>query len=241
MRDGQIHLKNRELENTKLSVELQMLKSVDVNKENTIAQFKEEVGRLQLCLADKEKQHREVLAKVSPLVRPPRSGHVFRLCCPDGAHVLCLGVSMVRRQGEVKALKEQLRQKEEQLHANQQQSSLLAAELRDASSARDRTMSELYHVKVEADALRQARSEAQDQCVQLERLVEQMKTEAKQSAVRPLILLMLMLMLMLRLWVRRTFLICSCPFPVSRPRRRRTLPPPLTRVWWQSCRGRWRT
>lgn len=64
----QIHLKNRELENTKLSAELQMLKSVDVNKENTIAQFKEEVGRLQACLTEKEKQYREILAKVSPLV-----------------------------------------------------------------------------------------------------------------------------------------------------------------------------
>uniref|UniRef100_A0AAQ6ABM4 UBZ1-type domain-containing protein n=1 Tax=Amphiprion ocellaris TaxID=80972 RepID=A0AAQ6ABM4_AMPOC len=148
-----IHLKNRELENTKLSAELQMLKSVDVNKENTIAQFKEEVGRLQACLNEKEKQYREILAKVSPL-------------------------------GDMKALKEQLRQKEEQLQANQQQSSLLAAELRDASSARDRTMSELYHMKLEADALRQAKAEAQAQCVRLERLVEQMKADAKQEAVR---------------------------------------------------------
>ncbi|XP_029958379.1 tax1-binding protein 1 homolog B isoform X6 [Salarias fasciatus] len=146
-----IHLKNRELENTKLSAELQMLKSVDVNKENTIAQFKEEVGRLQTCLNEKEKQYKEILAKVSPL-------------------------------GEMKALKEQLRQKEEQLQANQQQSSLLAAELRDASSARDRTMSELYHMKLEVDALRQAKAEAQTQCARLERLVEQMKAEAKQEA-----------------------------------------------------------
>ncbi|XP_051263717.1 tax1-binding protein 1 homolog B isoform X1 [Dicentrarchus labrax] len=148
-----IHLKNRELENTKLSAELQMLKSVDVNKENTIAQFKEEVGRLQACLTEKEKQYREILAKVPPL-------------------------------GDMKALKEQLRQKEEQLQANQQQSSLLAAELRDASSTRDRTMSELYHMKLEADALRQAKAEAQAQCVCLERLVEQMKAEAKQEAAK---------------------------------------------------------
>uniref|UniRef100_A0AAV2MDG2 UBZ1-type domain-containing protein n=1 Tax=Knipowitschia caucasica TaxID=637954 RepID=A0AAV2MDG2_KNICA len=145
-----IHLKNRELENTKLSAELQMLKSVDVNKENTIAQFKEEVGRLQACLADKEKQHREVLAKVQPL-------------------------------SDVKALKEQLRQKEDQLLANQQQSTLLAAELRDASSARDRTMSELYHLKVEVDTLRQAKTEVQAKCVCLERLVEQLKVEIKAS------------------------------------------------------------
>ncbi|XP_022050190.2 tax1-binding protein 1 homolog B isoform X1 [Acanthochromis polyacanthus] len=148
-----IHLKNRELENTKLSAELQMLKSVDVNKENTIAQFKEEVGRLQACLNEKEKQYREILAKVSPL-------------------------------GDMKALKEQLRQKEEQLQANQQQSSLLAAELRDASSARDRTMSELYHMKLEADALRQAKADAQAQFVRLERLVEQMKADAKQEAAK---------------------------------------------------------
>ncbi|XP_044215919.1 tax1-binding protein 1 homolog B isoform X1 [Thunnus albacares] len=148
-----IHLKNRELENTKLSAELQMLKSVDVNKENTIAQFKEEVGRLQACLTEKEKQYREILAKVSPL-------------------------------GDMKALKEQLRQKEEQLQANQQQSSLLAAELRDASSTRDRTMSELYHMKLEADALRQAKTEAHAQCVRLERLVEQMKADAKQEAAK---------------------------------------------------------
>lgn len=87
-------------------------------------------------------------------------------------------------QGDMKALKEQLRQKEEQLQANQQQSSLLAAELRDASSTRDRTMSELYHKKLEADALRQAKAEAHAQCVRLERLVEQMKAEAKQEAVR---------------------------------------------------------
>ncbi|XP_068999068.1 tax1-binding protein 1 homolog B isoform X2 [Embiotoca jacksoni] len=148
-----IHLKNRELENTKLSAELQMLKSVDVNKENTIAQFKEEVGRLQTCVTEKEKQYREILAKGSPL-------------------------------GEMKALKEQLRQKEEQLQANQQQSSLLAAELRDASSTRDRTMSELYHMKLEADALRQAKAEAQAQCGRLERMVEQMKAEATQEAAK---------------------------------------------------------
>ncbi|KAM9852358.1 tax1-binding protein 1 homolog B isoform 2-T2 [Aulostomus maculatus] len=148
-----IHLKNRELENTKLSTELQMMKSVDVNKDNTIAQFKEEVGRLLASLTEKEKQYREIMAKVSPL-------------------------------GDMKALKEQLRQKEEQLQANQQQSSLLAAELRDASSTRDRTMSELYHKKLEADALRQAKTEAQAQCVRLERLVEQMKAEAKQEAAK---------------------------------------------------------
>lgn len=87
----------------------------------------------------------------------------------------------------MKALREQLRQKEEQLQANQQQLSLLAAELRDASSTRDRTMSELYHVKLDVDALRQAKAEAQAQCACLECLVEQLKAEAKQGAVRMII------------------------------------------------------
>lgn len=64
----QIHLKNRELENTKLSAELQMLRSVDVNKENTIAQLKEELARAKSCLAEKDKQHRQLLANSSPSV-----------------------------------------------------------------------------------------------------------------------------------------------------------------------------
>lgn len=64
----QIHLKNRELENTKLSAELQMLKSVDVNKENTIAQLKEELSRVKDCLAEKDKQHRQLMANSSPSV-----------------------------------------------------------------------------------------------------------------------------------------------------------------------------
>lgn len=146
-----IHLKNRELENTKLSAELQMLKAVDVNKENTIAQFKDEVGRLRTCLTEKEKQYKEVLAKTS-------------------------------HSGELKALKEQLRQKEEQLHATQQQSSMLAAELRDASSARDRSMADLYRMRLEADALRQGKADAQAQCALLESQVEQMKAAAQHQA-----------------------------------------------------------
>ncbi|KAK6327059.1 hypothetical protein J4Q44_G00027040 [Coregonus suidteri] len=146
-----IHLKNRELENTKLSAELQMLKAVDVNKENTIAQFKEEVGRLRSCLTEKEKQHKEVLAKASPL-------------------------------GELKVMKEQLRQKEEQLQAKQQQASMLSAELRDASSARDRTMADLYRMRLETDALQQGKQEALAQCGRLERLVGQMKDDAQQEA-----------------------------------------------------------
>ncbi|XP_045074377.1 tax1-binding protein 1 homolog B-like, partial [Coregonus clupeaformis] len=146
-----IHLKNRELENTKLSAELQMLKAVGVNKENTIAQFKEEVGRLRSCLTEKEKQHKEFLAKASPL-------------------------------GELKVMKEQLRQKEEQLQAKQQQASMLSAELRDASSARDRTMADLYRMRLETDALQQGKQEALAQCGRLERLVEQMKDDAQQEA-----------------------------------------------------------
>ncbi|XP_053121017.1 tax1-binding protein 1 isoform X3 [Hemicordylus capensis] len=50
-----IHLKNTEIENTKLAAEVQSLKHLDGNKENLIAFYKEEVGRLQLCVSEKEK------------------------------------------------------------------------------------------------------------------------------------------------------------------------------------------
>ncbi|XP_046703744.1 tax1-binding protein 1 homolog B isoform X4 [Silurus meridionalis] len=148
-----IHLKNRELENTKLSAELQMLRSVDVNKENTIAQLKEELARAKACLAEKDKQHRQLLANSSS-------------------------------SGESKALREQLRQKEEQLQATQQQANMLSAELRDSSSSRDRSMAELYRVKLEADTLRQGQAEARAECSHLEKQVEEMKTSATQEAQR---------------------------------------------------------
>ncbi|XP_060777792.1 tax1-binding protein 1 homolog B isoform X2 [Neoarius graeffei] len=148
-----IHLKNRELENTKLSAELQMLRSVDVNKENTIAQLKEELARAKACLAEKDKQHRQLLANTSP-------------------------------SGESKALREQLRQKEEQLQATQQQATMLSAELRDSSSARDRSMAELYRVKLEVDTLRQGQAEARAECSRLEKQVEEMKISATQEAQR---------------------------------------------------------
>ncbi|XP_072535502.1 tax1-binding protein 1 homolog B isoform X2 [Salminus brasiliensis] len=146
-----IHLKNRELENTKLSAELQMLRSVDVNKENTIAQLKEELSRAKACLAEKEKQHRQLLANSSP-------------------------------SGESKALQEQLRQKEEQLQATQQQAAMLSAELRDSSSARDRGMSELYRARLEVDTLRQGQAEARAECSRLEKQLEDMKNSAKEEA-----------------------------------------------------------
>ncbi|KAL8165353.1 UNVERIFIED_CONTAM: Tax1-binding protein 1, partial [Gekko kuhli] len=56
-----IHLKNTEIENTKLASEVQTLKNLDGNKENLIAYYKEEVGRLQLCVAEKEKLKRAFL------------------------------------------------------------------------------------------------------------------------------------------------------------------------------------
>uniref|UniRef100_A0A3B3CHY3 Tax1 (human T-cell leukemia virus type I) binding protein 1a n=1 Tax=Oryzias melastigma TaxID=30732 RepID=A0A3B3CHY3_ORYME len=43
------HLRSTELENTKLSAELQMLKAVELNREVTIAQFQEELERLRLA------------------------------------------------------------------------------------------------------------------------------------------------------------------------------------------------
>ncbi|KAM6450152.1 tax1-binding protein 1 isoform 3-T4 [Liasis olivaceus] len=56
-----IHLKNTEVENSKLTSEIQTLKNLDGNKENLIAYYKEEIGRLQLCMAEKEKLKRAFL------------------------------------------------------------------------------------------------------------------------------------------------------------------------------------
>ncbi|NXQ16343.1 TAXB1 protein, partial [Peucedramus taeniatus] len=56
-----IHLKNTEIENTKLVKEIQTFKNLDANKENMISYYKEEVGRLQLLIAEKENMKKAVL------------------------------------------------------------------------------------------------------------------------------------------------------------------------------------
>lgn len=60
-----VHLKNREIENTKLMSEVQTLKNLDGNKENMITHFKEEIGRLQFCLAEKDSLQRAFLLTAS--------------------------------------------------------------------------------------------------------------------------------------------------------------------------------
>ncbi|KAF7660387.1 hypothetical protein LDENG_00282750 [Lucifuga dentata] len=55
------HLRSTELENTKLSAELQMLKAVELNREVTIAQFQEELERLRACVAKRDKLEKELL------------------------------------------------------------------------------------------------------------------------------------------------------------------------------------
>ncbi|NWX25919.1 TAXB1 protein, partial [Notiomystis cincta] len=56
-----IHLKNTEIENTKLVKEIQTFKNLDANKENMISYYKEEVGRLQLLIAEKENMKKTFL------------------------------------------------------------------------------------------------------------------------------------------------------------------------------------
>ncbi|EPQ05711.1 Tax1-binding protein 1 like protein [Myotis brandtii] len=60
-----VHLKNREIENTKLVSEVQTLKNLDGNKENMITHFKEEIGRLQFCLAEKDSLQKAYLLTTS--------------------------------------------------------------------------------------------------------------------------------------------------------------------------------
>ncbi|KAB1275891.1 Tax1-binding protein 1-like protein [Camelus dromedarius] len=61
----QVHLKNTEIENTKLVSEVQTLKNLDGNKESMITHFKEEISRLQFCLAEKENLQRAFLLTTS--------------------------------------------------------------------------------------------------------------------------------------------------------------------------------
>uniref|UniRef100_A0A8C6RWC6 Tax1 (human T cell leukemia virus type I) binding protein 1 n=1 Tax=Nannospalax galili TaxID=1026970 RepID=A0A8C6RWC6_NANGA len=56
-----VHLKNTEIENTKLMSEVQTLKNLDGNKESMITHLKDEIGRLQLCLTEKENLQRAFL------------------------------------------------------------------------------------------------------------------------------------------------------------------------------------
>lgn len=58
----QAHLRSAELENTKLSAELQMLKAVELNREVTIAQFQEELERLRACVVQRDSLEKELLA-----------------------------------------------------------------------------------------------------------------------------------------------------------------------------------
>ncbi|XP_067147670.1 tax1-binding protein 1 isoform X3 [Apteryx mantelli] len=60
-----IHLKNTEIENTKLVKEIQTFKNLDANKENMITYYKEEVGRLQLFIAEKENMKKAFLLSSS--------------------------------------------------------------------------------------------------------------------------------------------------------------------------------
>ncbi|XP_064204596.1 tax1-binding protein 1 homolog B isoform X5 [Anguilla rostrata] len=83
---------------------------------------------------------------------------------------------------EKDALKEQLRQTEEQLQATRQQASMLASELRDASSARDRGISDLHRLRVEMEALRKSQADAQAQCGRMEEQLDKLRAAAQQGA-----------------------------------------------------------
>ncbi|CAN9503830.1 unnamed protein product [Ophioblennius macclurei] len=72
------HLRSTELENTKLSAELQMLKAVELNREVTIAQFQEELERLRVCVAHKDSLEKELLAHKSDKAELARVRELLR-------------------------------------------------------------------------------------------------------------------------------------------------------------------
>ncbi|XP_019905912.2 tax1-binding protein 1 homolog A isoform X2 [Esox lucius] len=144
------HLRSTELENTKLSAELQMLKAVELNREVTIAQFQEELDRLRACVTQRDSLEKELHNQAVD-------------------------------KAEMSRLREQLRQAEEQLQASRQQAAMLASELRDSASVRDRTMTELYRARLEADALRASLADAQAECRRMETQLDRMRTPPRQE------------------------------------------------------------
>ncbi|KAJ8290681.1 hypothetical protein GJAV_G00016260 [Gymnothorax javanicus] len=83
---------------------------------------------------------------------------------------------------EKEAMKEQLRQAEEQLQATRQQASMLASELRDVSNARDRSISDLHRLRVEMEEQREKQAEAQALCSRMEEQLDSMRAAAQQGA-----------------------------------------------------------
>lgn len=182
---AQVSLRSTELENTKLSAELQMLKAVELNREVTIAQFQEELERLRACVAQRDSLERELLAhkhdKVTPSVchivpgKKKKDQHMY------ACFFFC--ISFCCFQVELGRLREQLRQAEEQLQASRQQAALLASELRDSASARDHTMTELYRARIEADKLRASLADAQAECQRMESQLDRMRSAARKEVV----------------------------------------------------------
>ncbi|XP_032142571.1 tax1-binding protein 1 isoform X7 [Sapajus apella] len=125
-----VHLKNTEIENTKLMSEVQTLKNLDGNKEGMITHFKEEIGRLQLCLAEKENLQRTFLLTTSS------------------------------KKEDTFFLKEQLRKAEEQVQATRQEVVFLAKELSDAVNVRDRTMADLHTARLENEKVKKQLADA---------------------------------------------------------------------------------
>ena len=97
---------------------------------------------------------------------------------------MCVCVCKCARQAEVGRLGEQLRQAEEQLQASRQQAAMLASEPRHSTSARDRTLTELYRARLEADALRASLADAQAECQRMETQLDRMRSAAQQEVVR---------------------------------------------------------
>lgn len=60
-----IHAKNMEIENTKLVKENHSVKNLDASKECMLTHYKEEMGRLQQCLSEKDKLQKELLLNSS--------------------------------------------------------------------------------------------------------------------------------------------------------------------------------
>ncbi|KAM9165944.1 tax1-binding protein 1 isoform 3-T3 [Pangshura tecta] len=142
-----IHLKNTEIENTKLVKEVHTLKNLDANKENMISHYKDEVGKLQLCIAEKENLKRAFLLSSSNKL--PLAGNREPALAP-----LHAAASREPLKEDADILKEQLRKAEDHIQASKQEAVLMSKELSDTVNVRDKTMADLHSARLENEKLK---------------------------------------------------------------------------------------
>ncbi|XP_066571749.1 tax1-binding protein 1 homolog B isoform X2 [Amia ocellicauda] len=173
------------------------MKKLTLEKENLELQLKNEKDEKELYkihLKNTELENTKLTAEIKTLKAADvnKENMLTQLKEEVGNMKMCLSekeklqreiLTNTAPKGEIATLREQLRKTEEQLQATRQEASMLSAELRDVSSARDKTMSDLYRTRLEVDALKMNLSDAVAECSQKEGQLQKMRAAVgKQDA-----------------------------------------------------------